>query len=316
MAEIKPRGVCHLDSGEQMDPKITRSPQRLLTRLAVLWKKRFGVLPIKQSIADMSLWFASPLGQTLLVQEQAAIDDALQCVFGYHLLQLGISGHLELSAESRISHRFTLHQIPSAGSTHIGALADFNHLPLASESIDAVILHHVLDYSQSPHHLLREAARVVIPRGHLLVVGFNPWSLWGCCASVMRFFTAKPRWRFQYLRKGRLLDWLTLVDMEAIAVYQGFYCPPVAQSGTIKYLQWLERWGKRLRLPWGGFYLIVARKDHVCLTPIKPAWQQYRPLRGLAVTRFLGRSLDNRLRTSLVSIRSPIAAPADHVPVR
>ncbi len=276
-----------------MDPKLKKTPHRLLVRLSLLWKRRFGVMPLRESIPDMSDWFESPLGMALLEQEREALDDALQCVFGYHLLQLGVSGRLGLSGESRISHHFLLHPNTEAGY-QIGARADFNHLPLAAESIDAVILHHTLDYSQSPHHLLREAARVVIPRGHLLVVGFNPWSLWGFCASIMRFFSAKPRWRFQYLRKGRLLDWLALVDMEAIAVYQGFYRPPMPQAGAIKYLQWMERWGKRLRLPWGGFYLIVARKDHISLTPIKPAWRQYRPLRGLAVTRILGPTTRNR----------------------
>ncbi len=276
-----------------MDPTFKKTPHRLLVRLSLLWKKRFGVMPMRDSIADMSEWFESPLGKALLGEEREALDEALQCVFGYHLLQLGVSGRLELSKECRISHRFLLHPRIESGYP-LGVCADFNHLPFATESIDAVILHHALDYSQSPHHLLREAARVVIPRGHLLVVGFNPWSMWGLCASIIRFFSAKPRWRFQYLRKGRLLDWLALVNMEAVAVYQGFYRPPMPQGGGIKYLQWLERWGKRLRLPWGGFYLIVARKDHFSLTPIKPAWKQYRPLRGLAVTRILGPAARNR----------------------
>jgi SAM-dependent methyltransferase len=278
-----------------MGQKLKKTPYRLMMRLSLLWKKRFGVLPVRDSIADLSGWFESPLGRALLEQEQIVIDDALQCVFGYHLLQLGMSGRLDLSSESRISHRFLLHPSGSSGDP-IGALTDFNHLPLATESIDAVILHHALDYSQSPHHLLREATRVIIPRGHLLIVGFNPWSLWGCCASVLRLFTAKPRWRFQYLRKGRLLDWLALVDMEAIAVYQGFYRPPLAQEGAIKYLQWLERWGKRLHLPWGGFYVVVARKDHIPLTPVKPLWKHYRPLRGLAVTRILGPAMHNDVK--------------------
>lgn len=270
-----------------MYPKITKAPHRLITRLAALWKKRFGVLPLRASIADLSDWFETPLGQSLLREEQGAIDDALQCVFGYHQLQIGVSGRLDLLGESRISHRFILHTRPEF-NPRLSALVDFNHLPLPAETMDSILLHHVLDFSQSPHHLLREAARVLIPRGHLIIVGFNPWSLWGVCASVLRLFTSRPRWRFQYLRIGRLLDWLTLVDMEAIDIYQGFYRPPLPQEKAIKYLHWMDRWGKRLRLACGGFYVIVARKDHLTLTPIKPTWQQYRPLRGLAVTRIVG----------------------------
>jgi SAM-dependent methyltransferase len=270
-----------------MHRKLIKAPHRLLIRFSAMWKRRFGVLPMRESIIDLTHWFESPLGRALLTEEQEAIDDGLQCVFGYHLLQLSISGRLDLTTESRISHRFVLHPQRETNQ-RLGALADINHLPLATESIDAVLLHHSLDFSQSPHHLLREATRIIIPKGHLIVVGFNPWSLWGLCASLARIVKSQPRWRFQYLRLGRLMDWLKLLDMEPIAVYQGFFRPPLPQENAIKHLQWIERWGKRLRLPWGGFYMVVARKDHIPLIPIKPAWQRYRPLRGLAVTRILG----------------------------
>lgn len=270
-----------------MHRKIIKAPHRLLLRFSALWKKRFGVLPMRESIADLTEWFGTPLGRSLLAEEQEAINDGLQCVFGYHLLQLGISGRLDLTTESRISHRFVLHP-QLEPNPRLSAVIEFNRLPLPAGSIDAVIVHHALDYSQSPHHLLREATRVLIPRGHLIIIGFNPWSLWGMYARLARVFTAVPRWRLQFLRLGRLLDWLALVDMEPIAVYKGFFRPPMAQENAIKHLQWMDRWGKRLCLPWGSFYMIVARKDHIPLTPIKPAWQKYRPLRGLAVTRIVG----------------------------
>lgn len=281
-----------------MHRKIIKAPHRLLIRFSALWKKRFGVLPLRESIEDLTGWFETPLGQSLLTEEQEAINDGLQCVFGYHLLQLGINGRIDLTGESLISHRFLLHpQVES--NPRLGAVVDFNHLPLPAETVDAIVLHHALDFSQSPHHLLREVTRVLIPRGHLIIVGFNPWSLWGFCARLARFITSAPRWRFQYLRLGRLMDWLALVDMEPIAIYKGFFRPPLPQENAIKHLQWIERWGKRLRLPWGGFYMIVARKDHIPLTPVKPAWQKYRPLRGLAVTRIVGPSSGVPLRNYL-----------------
>lgn len=271
-----------------MHRKIIHAPHRLLARLATLWKRRFGVLPLKASIADVTEWFNTPLGKALIQAEQEAIDDAMQCLFGYHLLQLGISAQVDLTQNSLISHRFLIHPQPEA-SDRLGALADFNHLPFPAETLDAVLLHHALDFSQSPHHLLREATRVVIPRGHLIIVGFNPGSLWGIGSRLAQLFTRRARWRHQYLRLGRLLDWLELLDVEAVEIYQGFYPPPLPQESAIRHLQWMERWGKRLHLPWGGFYLIVARKDHVAVTPIKPVWRTQRPLRGLAVTRILGR---------------------------
>lgn len=265
-------------------------PHKLLMTIRVVWRKRFGVLPLRASLQPLSDWFSSALGQHLVEREQALIDAQLHNLFGYHLLQLSVAEHLDLTRASRISHRFALYPKPSRHG-FISGCADFNHLPLLANSVDLVLLHHVLDYSQSPHQALREAARVLISQGHLVVVGFNPWSCLGLWRWLVQWFSSAPQWRHQSLRLGRVLDWLTLLDMEPVSITQGFYAPPCHHLRAIKYLQWVERWGKRLALPWGGCYVIVARKDSVTLTPIKPQWQGYAGLRGWGVTKILGRAI-------------------------
>jgi SAM-dependent methyltransferase len=268
---------------------ITLGIQRLTKIMRRLAHKRFGVLPLRYSLKFLSEWFATPLGQVLLEQEQALIDEQIRNLFGYHLLQLSVAKQVDLLQASRISHRFALYPQVTKNAC-VSAVADFNHLPLPANSIDVVLLHHVLDYSQSPHQVLRETAGVLMSRGHLIVVGFNPWSLFGFGRWCARLLSRSPQWRHQSLRLGRVLDWLEVLDFEPVHVQQGFYRPPFQQAKAIKYLQWLEHWGKKLRLPWGGFYIIVARKDHLMLTPIKPEWQGYAGLRGWGVTKILGRA--------------------------
>lgn len=51
---------------------------------------------------------------------------------------------------------------------------DIYALPLASASADVVILHQVLHYAQQPGAAIAEAARLLAPRGRLLVVDFGP----------------------------------------------------------------------------------------------------------------------------------------------
>lgn len=270
-----------------MPQRLSAVVHRLLAASRLLWRKRFGVLPLRVSLQPLNEWFASPLGQVLLAQEQLLIDEHLRNLFGYHLLQLSVTQERDLMAASRISHRFALYPQES-GNPVISAKADFNHLPLPANSIDVVLLHHVLDYSQSPHHVLRETTNVLISSGHLILIGFNPWSLFGLGRWFARLFSTAPQWRHQSLRLSRVLDWLAVLDMTPVIIQQGFYRPASQRPGMIKYLQWLERWGKRLRLPWGGFYLIVARKDYAAMTPLKPAWQGYAALRGWGVIKILG----------------------------
>ena len=49
---------------------------------------------------------------------------------------------------------------------------DFYALPLPQESADTVVLHQVLHFAQAPDQVIAEAARVLRPGGHILIVDF------------------------------------------------------------------------------------------------------------------------------------------------
>ncbi|MGD8176609.1 class I SAM-dependent methyltransferase [Marinimicrobium sp. ARAG 43.8] len=251
------------------------------------WQRHFGLPELSRSQTDLSAWFHTPLGETLLAQEREALDQRLQDRFGYHLLQMSVTPELDVSAGSRIAHRVTvgacIGSVTSTGavtgtgtgkeSVLSGLMADHRQLPLPGESIDMVVLHHALDYCENPHQLLREVQRVLIPRGHLIILGFNPWSGLGGVRGVARLFSTHAVWHHRALRLGRLLDWLPLLDLVPDSVEQGFFRPPVNSPGLMRRTQWLETWGKRFRLPGGAFYVVVACKEVGGAVPLKPPWE-------------------------------------------
>jgi ubiquinone/menaquinone biosynthesis C-methylase UbiE len=51
-------------------------------------------------------------------------------------------------------------------------LGDFNALPLGNDIFDTVIFHQVLHYAQHPEGVIAEAARVLAPKGRLIIVDF------------------------------------------------------------------------------------------------------------------------------------------------
>jgi ubiquinone/menaquinone biosynthesis C-methylase UbiE len=51
-------------------------------------------------------------------------------------------------------------------------LGDFNALPLSDNMFDTVIFHQVLHYAQHPEGVIAEAARVLAPKGTLIIVDF------------------------------------------------------------------------------------------------------------------------------------------------
>jgi ubiquinone/menaquinone biosynthesis C-methylase UbiE/DNA-binding transcriptional ArsR family regulator len=55
--------------------------------------------------------------------------------------------------------------------------ADMYQLPLPSASFDAALIHQVLHYAEHPAQAIAEAARVVRPGGHVVIVDFAPHEL-------------------------------------------------------------------------------------------------------------------------------------------
>jgi len=155
-------------------------------------------------------------------------------------------------------------------------IADFEELPLSADALDVVLLHHVLEYTSNPHQLLREATRVLIPRGHLIIVGFNRFSLWGGWKFFARKVRQSTHWQYNSLRLGRLLDWLELLDFEVTSISHGLYRPPLRGQAMMEKLSFLETVGNRLGWPLGAVYVVVARKDVIPVTPIKNRWS-WRP---------------------------------------
>lgn len=224
------------------------------------------MLPLAQTCGELGDWFESSLGQEILTQQLALAQPLVEGLFGYHLMQASVARQVDFAACSRINHRFQLSPCAERGGA---ALVEFEQLPLPSESIDVAVLHHMLDFSPQPHQVLREAARVLIPGGHMVLIGFNPFSLLGLSRI---FLSSSPYQKGNQLRAARVADWMNLLDMQAGPVERGFFRLPLQHADLLAKTAWMERMGTRWHLPWGGFYIIVARKEVARMRAIKLNW--------------------------------------------
>ena len=221
---------------------------------------------------DIKTWFDTPLGQHVLNTEAAVLDQLLPGLFGYHLAQFSVQDRVLFNA-SHIQHKFALH----LDDVSDGVVAVPSQLPFADDSLDVTVLHHLLDYVRSPHEVLRELARVTLPMGHLVLIGFNPISFWGLWQGVARFKGRAP-WTGSFIRPGRLMDWLNLLNFKIDRAQYAIYRPPSARfPGRIT--DYSHGVSRNLNLPIGSVYVIVARKHVGGITPIRPVWQS-RPALG------------------------------------
>lgn len=218
------------------------------------------------SIQGFDDWLATPQGQYVLQWEQAQYDLLVADIFGFNAVQLGLPQHDFLRA-NRMPFRFNCDdKIPARATLR----AKPHFLPFASASIDLVILPHVLEFDAAPHQILREVERVLMPEGHVVVTGFNPFSLWGARRKFSRA-DSPPPWRGQYLSVLRLKDWFALLGFETHAGNFGCYTPPVTREKWLQSWRFMELAGNRWWPYAGATYIIQAVKRVPGMRLITPA---------------------------------------------
>jgi SAM-dependent methyltransferase len=188
-------------------------------------------------------------------------------LFGYHLLKIG-----NLSCELDSSVCQIKHQISVAETSNIaGVKADIDELPFSQHSVDVTILSHCLEFYPDPHHLIREADRVLIPDGHLIITGFNPYSFCGM-AKLLLMRSNKFPWCGRFFSSARIKDWLTLLGFEVLAEKRMIYSSLTRKQSLSRYHYWHTFCEKYLNR-FGSVYILVAKKRELPLTPIKPKWR-------------------------------------------
>lgn len=240
----------------------------------------------------LETWSASPQGQRLLELEAQELRRLWPDVFGRHLLQLGNwTGGAALLQGAETLHRAVLGTINDGA---VSAIVDPQHLPLPEKSVDAVLLPHTLEFSESPHTVLRETARVLNDRGRLFILGFNPFGLRAWRQRLgLRGKVFPPGAHFY--RAHRVGDWLQLLDFEVTEMRRfGSGFPWLAPRSVM----WPWAVEDALALL-ADNYLVVARKRVLPINFIGRAQRaQVRPLVGVAAAGVRREGVDEGPRPS------------------
>ena len=243
-------------------------------------------------VKNRQTWLQSALGQYLLTYEQALFDDAVADIFGFNAIQVGFS-ELDLLRNSRIPN--LLHADETLNSVAREVICESDALPFEADSIDLVLLSHVLEFSQNPHQTLREVERVLVHEGYVILTGFNPLSAWG----FKRLFSRKQRtktagmsskladadypWQGQFFSSLRIKDWLALLGLEFVSSTAACYSLPCNHAKWLNRFKLLDAIGPKCWPMLGGVYFIIARKRAAGMTLLKPNWKKL-PIKSRFVT--------------------------------
>lgn len=228
-------------------------------------------------------WAEQPPGDWVLACEKRILARFGADLFGYYLLQVGgfpLAG--DYLVDCPVRHKARIDLQPTALASGPFIQAEPERLPVATDSVDVVVLPHTLDFANAPHQVLREVERVLIPEGRVLLTGFNPWSLWG----LWRLFLGRSGrlpWQGHFLTYTRVEDWLNLMGFDIEYSEFRIFRPPFGHEGVAYRLRFLERFGKRFLSLLGGVYIVRAVRRVSTVTPIRPAWQPIKALEPGAI---------------------------------
>ncbi|MDB5777363.1 MAG: methyltransferase type 11 [Herbaspirillum sp.] len=258
-----------------------------------------------KAIIDLGGWLQTASGIYVRDWEKQQLNALTADIFGFHALQIGLPQIAALQANRMTFRWLTDKQAPAmktkkngdavedcgAGKAVASALDipvvvahDFTELPFASQSVDLVVLPHLLEFSAEPHRVLREVERVLIPEGQVIITGFNPASLWGMRQAAGRLVGAPflPPGG-ELISLSRLKDWLKLLNMEIGRGQHGCYAPPCSSQQWLHRFGFMEKAGARWWPYFGAVYVMRAIKRVHGMRLIGPVWDRRRAASARAV---------------------------------
>ena len=245
--------------------------------------------PAAAAANDMAVWLTSAPGALLLEQEIQIASRLLLNLFGYHLVVVGSEAYAPVIQASRILHAAMIVPPPTQGCpvaiSEAGPrplVANPDSLPLVSDSVDVVVLPHGLEFTENPHAALREAERVLVGEGHLILTAFNPVGAMGLWRTCLRGRRGAP-WSGHFFSNTRVKDWLALLGFDVLMTQAAMFRPPFQNARLLEKLAILEPIGSRMWPYLGATSVILAKKRITTATPIRPRWRRSRRLVSVGI---------------------------------
>jgi len=206
-------------------------------------------------------WFTTSKGQILQQQEAAFLKRSITVSCKQVIVQIGALGWENEFIDCSLYEKFYVMDDEQDSCYKTKLLRGTTvALPFKSESVDMVILPHVLEFDSNKHQVLREVERILKPEGKLTIISFNPWNIYINLQYMKRRARNTP-WFPGLVNRTRIEDWLRLLNFE-VELAAGFnFDATRIHSGHA------EVRGQELRV---AAYAIKAIKRCYHLIPLTP----------------------------------------------
>lgn len=233
-------------------------------------------------------WYKTLAGQYALEKLDGFCIEVMSEIFGYYAIETGVlSGQHDLLKHSRIATSFSLAANENNANLVLqeDPLKDFalitkpESLPISTDDVDLVVASHVLETTENPHQVLREIDRVLVPEGHCILIGFNPFAL-SHAGIKLKSVIQRDKHQYKMRSVNRVRDWLSLLGFEVLDVSYMGCRPSVKNQKLFDGLSWMEKLGEYSGALLGSMYVVHAKKQVIAMRPDKPVWKAPAVLKG------------------------------------
>ncbi len=214
-------------------------------------------------------WYQTPRGKLLKELETDYLKKAITVSCQQHILQIGGLGWENEFIDCSLYKNYTILDAKGLGCEMARKIrAKAYSLPIQTDSMDMVIVPHLLEFDTHRFQTMREIERILKPEGILVILNFNPLSFW----VRYQFLWDKKladSWGGHFIFRSRMFDWLKLLNFE------------VTVSSIFNLDTVLSKQGKSINDGFSFFYTAYAvkaikrRYNIIPLTPIKNLNNRY-----------------------------------------
>jgi SAM-dependent methyltransferase len=159
-------------------------------------------------------WYQTPRGKLLKELEIDYLRRSITVSCQQTILQLGGLGWEDGFIDCTLYKNYIVLDAKALSSKDaLKIQAKAFSLPIQSDSIDMIIVPHLLEFDSYRFQTMREVERILKPEGLLVIINFNPWSIWVRYQYLWDIKMADS-WGGHFISRSRILDWLKLLNFE------------------------------------------------------------------------------------------------------
>jgi SAM-dependent methyltransferase len=231
-------------------------------------------------LQTLKQWYDSAPGNWLLQFESEQVNKWLPLVRGATVLQIGgLPDSFSIAQHTNQDYIFLSNEPTDIQTGQVNLLSDYEELPFRLNSLNLVLLVHVLEYCEHPAALLKDVYDALAPNGKLLLFCFNPWSAWGLHKRFSHQ-TGYP-WSGKFISPTRLQQWLSSIGYSHVKDKTLCFRFPLIKRPLTQFSFFLETLGQ-IAIPMLGAVNVffVEKRVYGSLKEERLRWKKERQMNG------------------------------------